>query len=127
MADVERDLAQFLEQCRKQKFSEVEMRSICQPILWHVRLMKLKRWTQWLLLPGLLVYLLWSYCDTCAWTASAVGRLLLIEMLPYLNWTPYYNSKCLIERGSEQRWESQPLGRHETLWENCALCEQLGE
>lgn len=128
MASVERELTQFVEQCRKQRFSEAEMRSICQPLAWHVRLGQLRWWTQWLLLPGLLVYLLWSYCDTCAWTASALGRLLLIQLLPYWNWTPYYNAKCLIERGAaEQRVKPKILGRHETLWENCALCEQLGK
>ncbi|XP_064547974.1 uncharacterized protein LOC135435034 [Drosophila montana] len=126
MASVERELAQFVEQCRKQRFSETEMRSICQPLAWHVRLGQLRWWTQWLLLPGLLVYLLWSYCDTCAWTASALGRLLLIQLLPYWNWTPYYNAKCLIERGTmEQQVKPKILGRHDTLWENCALCEQL--
>lgn len=128
MASIESELAQFVAQCRKQEFSESEMRSICQPILWHWRLLKLRKWVQWLLLPAVLVYLLWSCCDSCAWTLSALGRLLLIELLPYWDWTPYYNAKCLIERESERStdWQPKALGRHETLWENCALCEQLG-
>ncbi|EDW02318.1 uncharacterized protein LOC6560082 [Drosophila grimshawi] len=125
MAAVERELEQFLEQCRRQQFNEQEMRNICQPLVWHVRLKQLRRWAQWLLLPALLAYLLWSYCDTCAWTASAVGRLLLIQLLPYWNWTPYYNAQCLIERGAEEQPSKPSLGRHETLWENCVLCESL--
>ncbi|XP_023179393.2 uncharacterized protein LOC111605208 [Drosophila hydei] len=128
MTSIESDLTQFVAHCRKQEFSESEMRSICQPILWHWRLLQLRKWMQWLLLPGVLIYLLWSYCDTCAWTLSALGRLLLIELLPYWNWTPYYNAKCLIERAAEQStdWQPKALGKHETLWENCELCEQLG-
>ncbi|KAL7736135.1 hypothetical protein ACLKA6_003686 [Drosophila palustris] len=128
MERLERELQEFLADCGKQKFSDDEMRYICQPLVWHFRLATLKRWTLWFLLPILAVYLLWNYCDTCAWTASAVGRLLLIQVLPYWNWTPYYYNKCLIERAEpagQHMEQSKTLGRHETLWENCALCESL--
>ncbi|XP_034479912.1 uncharacterized protein LOC117785789 [Drosophila innubila] len=128
MEKLEHELQEFLEDCRKQQFSSDEMRYICQPLIWHFRLATLKRWTLWFLLPILVTYLLWNYCDTCAWTMSAVGRLLLIQLLPYWNWTPYYYNKCLIERAEPVRTqmeEPQTLGRHETLWENCALCESL--
>lgn len=126
MEKLEHELQEFLKECRKQEFSDEEMRYICQPLIWHFRLASLRRWTLWFILPILVVYLLWNYCDTCTWTASAVGRLLLIQMLPYWNWTPYYYSRCLIERAEpagKQIEEPKTLGRHETLWENCALCE----
>ncbi|KAH8407550.1 hypothetical protein KR222_005276 [Zaprionus bogoriensis] len=125
---LERELEEFFEDCRKQQFTEAQMRTICRPLIWEFIWQRLRRWTQWVLLPVLVVYLLWNYCDTCAWTASAIGRLLLIQLLPYWDWTPLYNNRCLIPRtppAAEQREQPAPLGRHETLWENCALCENL--
>ncbi|KAH8297094.1 hypothetical protein KR044_004847 [Drosophila immigrans] len=128
MKKLERELEEFLVDCENQKFSDDEMRFICQPLVWYSRRATLRRWTLWFLLPTLVVYLLWNYCDTCAWSASAVGRLALIQLLPYWNWTPYYYNRCLIERAEpadSKTDEPKPLGRHETLSENCVLCESL--
>ncbi|XP_060651427.1 uncharacterized protein LOC132788124 [Drosophila nasuta] len=125
---LERELEEFLADCRKQKFSDEEMRFICQPIVWYFRRLTIRRWILWFILPILVVYLLWNYCDTCAWSVSAVGRLLLIQLLPYWDWTPYYYNRCLIERAEpadSKINEPKPLGRHETRWENCVLCESL--
>ncbi|KAH8292591.1 hypothetical protein KR018_009703 [Drosophila ironensis] len=122
---MEEELRAFFDDCRKLEFSGEEMEAICQPLIWRIRLAKVKRWFL-VLLPIFIVYLLWLYCDSFAWFVSALARLMLIQLLPLWDWTPYYNAKCLISRG-DQRVQKQlpPLGRHETLWENCALCESL--
>ncbi|XP_017150220.1 uncharacterized protein LOC108160615 [Drosophila miranda] len=123
--NMEKELHEFFGDCRKQEFSAKEMRTICQPLIWQIRLAKVQRWLL-LLLPLFLVCLLWLYCDTFAWWASAFGRLLLVQVLPFWDWTPHYNGKCLIPRGEQRVVTQAPaLGRHETLWENCVLCESL--
>lgn len=131
MTSLEQELEQFFAECRRQQFTEAEMRIICKPLIWRAHLQWALRGLLWSLLPGVLLYLLWNYCDTCAWTVSAVGRLLLIQLLPYWDWTPLYSNRCLIDRttpaGGEQRGQLRSLGRHETQWENCALCETLGK
>ncbi|BFG04566.1 uncharacterized protein DMAD_03507 [Drosophila madeirensis] len=122
---MEKELEQFLGDCRRQQFSAKEMHTICQPLIWQIRRAKAMRWLL-LLLPLLVAYLLWQYCDALAWWLSAVGRLLLVQLLPYWDWTPHYQGKCLIRRGEQREAEQGPaLGRHETLWENCVLCESL--
>ncbi|ALC41496.1 CG30053 [Drosophila busckii] len=125
MESVEQDVDKFLKHCRKQQLSEVEMHHLYAPLVWQLRWLRLKHWLLWLLLPALLTYLLWNYCSSFAWTLSALGRLLLIQVLPYWNWTPYYNAKCLIEKADVVLQKPQPLDRLETLAENCALCESL--
>lgn len=129
MTSFEQQLEEFFADCRKQQYTEEQMYIICKPLIWRMYLQMVLRWILWVL-PAVLVYLLWNYCDTCAWTASAIGRLLLIQLLPYWDWTKLYNNRCLIERtppGGEQREQFRPLGKYETQWENCALCETLGK
>lgn len=130
MTSLEQELEQFFADCRRQQFTEKEMGIICKPLIWRWHLQSTLRGLMWILLPAMLVYLLWNYCDSCAWTASAMGRLLLIQLLPHWDWTPLYSNRCLIDSstpGAEQREQVRSLGRHETQWENCALCETLGK
>ncbi|KAH8401740.1 hypothetical protein KR009_007584 [Drosophila setifemur] len=122
---MEEELKTFFENCRKQKFSTEEMKAICQPLVWRLRLARAKRWFI-IALPLIILYLLWFFCDTFNWWLSAVGRLMLLQILPLWDWTPYYNAKCLIPREDQRvQYQAAPLGRHETVWENCALCESL--
>ncbi|XP_030387059.1 uncharacterized protein LOC115633727 [Scaptodrosophila lebanonensis] len=127
MKALESELETFFEQCRQEQFSAQEMSHICQPLLWRLGLVKIRRWVL-CALPLLLIYLLWQYSESFAWSVSAVGRMLLIQILPYWDWTPYYSSKCLIERNEDIRKRVEApriLDKYETHWENCALCESL--
>ncbi|XP_017125700.1 uncharacterized protein LOC108145028 [Drosophila elegans] len=121
---MEEELRAFFEDCRRQEFTGKEMLAICQPLIWRIRLARVKKWCL-ILLPLVVIYLLWLCSDTFAWWSSAVGRLLLIQILPLWDWTHYYNAKCLIPRGQSVQEQPTPLGRYETLWQNCALCETL--
>ncbi|XP_037714435.1 uncharacterized protein LOC119550052 [Drosophila subpulchrella] len=121
---MEEELKAFFEDCRRQEFSEKEMLTICQPLIWRIRLARIIKWC-FFLLPLVVIYLLWLYSDSFAWSVSAVGRLLLIQILPLWDWTPYYNAKCLISRVESVQEPPPPLGKLETQWQNCALCEAL--
>ncbi|KAH8253324.1 hypothetical protein KR032_004862 [Drosophila birchii] len=122
---MEEELKKFFADCQKQDLSGEDILAICQPLVWRIRLARAKRWCL-ILLTFVGLYLLWSYCDTFAWFLSAVGRLMLIQVLPLWDWTPYYNAKCLISREDQRLHNSlPPLGRRETLPENCVLCESI--
>uniref|UniRef100_A0A182MRB3 Uncharacterized protein n=1 Tax=Anopheles culicifacies TaxID=139723 RepID=A0A182MRB3_9DIPT len=41
------------------------------------------------------------YVPSVNWHVTAIGRLLMIEMLPYWDWTPLYRGKCLIAKARE--------------------------
>ncbi|XP_037942078.1 uncharacterized protein LOC119683668 [Teleopsis dalmanni] len=126
MNAIERDFENFFSYCTKQGFSTTQMLDICQPLFQQQRKVKTKRFL-FLTTLVLIVYCFYNWCDSCAWFLSAIGRLLLIQLLPYWNWAPLYNGKCLIERPfQETTTNSLPrLGRHETDVDNCALCEML--
>ncbi|XP_067633331.1 uncharacterized protein [Eurosta solidaginis] len=130
MESLEQEFDTFFGDCKKQGFTASEMRTICQPLLER----RNKRF--WVLMSGLValmatLYLLCNWCDEFNWFVSAIGRLLLIQLLPYWDWTPLYNSRCLIERAVDkedgQSVSAPPvsLGRYETESVNCILCETL--
>nr|XP_017008408.2 uncharacterized protein LOC108065062 [Drosophila takahashii] len=121
---MEEELKVFFEECRRQEFSAKDMLAICRPLIWRIRMARIRKWCL-VLLPLVVIYLLWSFSDTFSWSLSAIGRLLLIQILPLWDWTPYYNAKCLISRDQSVQELPPPLGKHETLWQNCALCEGL--
>uniref|UniRef100_A0A182UWR1 Uncharacterized protein n=1 Tax=Anopheles merus TaxID=30066 RepID=A0A182UWR1_ANOME len=41
------------------------------------------------------------YIPWVNWQVTAVGRLIMIELLPYWDWTPLYRGKCLIAKAKE--------------------------
>lgn len=53
------------------------------------------------------------------WSFSAVGRLILIELLPYWRWSDLYNQKCL--------WEPKEVTLRDTVSPiqslDCSVCE----
>eukprot|EP00099_Drosophila_melanogaster_P025594 NP_725221.1 uncharacterized protein Dmel_CG30053 [Drosophila melanogaster] len=118
------ELKVFFEECRGQGFSAKEMLAVCQPLIWRIRLARIKKWF-FILLPLMVIYLLWLCSDTFSWWLSALGRLVLIQILPLWDWRPYYHAKCLIPRDQSVQEQAPSLGKAETLRQNCDLCEGL--
>ncbi|XP_055375441.1 uncharacterized protein LOC129608139 [Condylostylus longicornis] len=61
------------------------------------------------------------YWDSIIWTISAVGRIAMIKLLPFWDWTYLYNAKCLISKTTTMR---DYQGNANQLKE-CHLCEKL--
>ncbi|KAM7346138.1 uncharacterized protein ACRADG_012119 [Cochliomyia hominivorax] len=125
MSALEKDFEIFFNSLKKQQFSAEEIQNICKPLKNYYRLEKLKKWSIFGF--GLIIiYFLCTKCDSMNWFLSAVGRLLLIEILPYWNWSELYNAKCLLDKSVEVKEPSvSKLGRYETNKENCLMCETM--
>ncbi|XP_050088362.1 uncharacterized protein LOC126572776 [Anopheles aquasalis] len=65
------------------------------------------------------------YIPVVNWHVTAIGRLIMIELLPFWDWTPLYRSKCLIERSGKEGVMEKP-GPFRLMPEDCAVCENLG-
>lgn len=129
MSGIEKDFEIFFNSLKKQQFSTEEIQQICKPLRNYFLLEKIKKWCIIAISLGL-IYFLCTRCDSLNWFLSAVGRLLLIQLLPYWNWPELYNAKCLIDKPVEVKENLKPLpklGRYETEKENCLLCETLGK
>ncbi|XP_050071471.1 uncharacterized protein LOC126559366 [Anopheles maculipalpis] len=65
------------------------------------------------------------YIPSVNWHASAVGRLLMIEMLPYWDWTPLYRSKCLVAKAKEST-ASKKIEPTVSFPDDCVVCRNFG-
>uniref|UniRef100_A0A182YP40 Uncharacterized protein n=1 Tax=Anopheles stephensi TaxID=30069 RepID=A0A182YP40_ANOST len=65
------------------------------------------------------------YVPSVNWHVTAIGRLLMIEMLPYWDWTPLYRGKCLIAKAKEgvgsKKFEP-PI----SFPDDCVVCRNFG-
>lgn len=57
-----------------------------------------------------------TYFETISWHFSALGRILLIKILPFWDWTSLKNQQCLI---------SKPSTTTQEITFNCDLCENI--
>lgn len=59
------------------------------------------------------------------WNASAIGRIVMIEMLKIWDWRHLYNVDCLIERHVEKTdFIQSSIGNIE---DDCSFCEKIGK
>ncbi|XP_055918326.1 uncharacterized protein LOC129950409 [Eupeodes corollae] len=129
-SEIEKDFENFLKFCKQKNLTTKDLQQIYQPLLstW--------RWRFWKRI-GIVLFVasvIWWLCcnvEVLNWSLSAVGRLILIELLPFWNWTPLYKAKCLVDKNIAEKVEtasssaSLGLGKYETDKMNCFLCEKL--
>uniref|UniRef100_A0A182WVB8 Uncharacterized protein n=1 Tax=Anopheles quadriannulatus TaxID=34691 RepID=A0A182WVB8_ANOQN len=101
---VESDLSvsflELLEAIGKAKASDRVLYDAFAPVRKRIWRKKCIRWLSGavcLAAIGLAVY----YIPWVNWQVTAVGRLIMIELLPYWDWTPLYRGKCLIAKAKE--------------------------
>ncbi|XP_065091025.1 uncharacterized protein LOC135711978 [Ochlerotatus camptorhynchus] len=95
------------------------------PLRWHLFRCKLiKRATLAAVIA--IVVLAVYYVPVLNWNAAAVGRLTMIQILPYWDWIPLYKQRCLI-RDFPEFIEKQSLSRTNILlsFDDCAVCESV--
>lgn len=106
--------------CQQAGFTEEEMDIICQPLVAAMR----RSWLQLvfqatlvLVAVGTLVCLA-AQLDFVGAHLSAVGRLLMIKVLPIWNWQPLYYENCMM---------NNPFYNDYTLTEeDCVVRDMLG-
>lgn len=121
---IDSEVRSFYEYCKEAGMTDEEMDIICRPLTNVVRKASAKRWTR----VGLFIIMVLaigytvSTTDTFQWHASALGRILLVKILPLWDWTPLYYNKCLIERSQPPALESNLMSPV-----NCISCEAVSE
>ncbi|XP_053671446.1 uncharacterized protein LOC128721692 [Anopheles nili] len=64
------------------------------------------------------------YVPSINWHATAVGRLIMIELLPYWDWTPLYRGKCLISKSKETS-SSKKYEASFSFPDDCMVCQNV--
>lgn len=65
------------------------------------------------------------YVDTLNWYFCAIGRILLIKILPLWDWKYLGNSKCLIAKSSSEKVYKESESSFNL--KDCRGCEHFGE
>lgn len=132
---MEKEFAAFFNKIKAANLSNHELRSLTVIITKARLLEKGKRWLSFLL-PLIALVILWNCSDTFQWIVSAIGRLLLIQLLPYWNWTELDRKDCLIgfplplfstdftAQIYDQSRNDFSTGNN---YENCILCQEIGK
>uniref|UniRef100_A0A182VY07 Activator of basal transcription 1 n=1 Tax=Anopheles minimus TaxID=112268 RepID=A0A182VY07_9DIPT len=89
-------------------------------------------WRKWCLRKLSVVVCLTVICVTVCyvpsvnWHVTAIGRLLMIEILPYWDWTPLYRGKCLIAKAKEMTAAKQFESTIVSFPDDCVVCRNFG-
>lgn len=125
---IDSKLMELFRACESSNLTHKEIRDLCQPI--RVQLIK-ERLLRYFAAAGCVLVLLWLIRNVSFinFNLSAIGRLALIQVLPYWEWTKLYNEKCLVHypegasSGIESAMDSKMV---EFYPEDCSVCENFG-
>lgn len=132
-ACLEKDFQNVCNRIKSANLSAKEMNRLTL-ILTRARLLEAgKRYSRNILLPVIILVVVWHCSDTFQWIMSAFGRLLLIRLLPYWNWTNLDHQDCLIEYPFKAFFSDPFEGYHDLdrsvpeTDDDCILCEKIGK
>lgn len=112
---------QFLNSTKELSSFEVEL--IYFPIYWSLLKWKFGKLFK-LSLAIISVICFFVYISPFNWSVSAIGRLVLIKILPVWNWIPLYNRRCLIEGFSKS--SKSESSNYKSGLIDCSVCENIG-
>ena len=112
----------FIEKSSINKDEEIE--NVLKPLKFHFWMLRLKKFFKIFLVVATICLSIY-YIDIVNWYFCAIGRILLIKILPLWNWKHLGNSKCLIEK--EMLQSKQLLKENNFNIKKCWFCEHFGE
>lgn len=108
--------------CTAKGFSQSEIEKSAKPILEHLHNTKRKKW-KWCLLTSVLAvavaaaFVRW---EPAVRFVTACSRITMIKMLPYWDWTKFYNDEnCFLDNPYYQSDD------HELDTSDCEICENI--
>lgn len=112
--ELDREFRLFFDNFKNRNVSTSDMKVICKCLGKNTPWKQIKIELNFMILI-VMTYILYNNCDAIAWFFSAIGKILLIQLLPYWDWTHLYNRNCLIE--NVKNIESSPY-----IFDDCTSC-----
>lgn len=91
---------------------------------WHLRINFYKSVLKWIFGFILIVALVY-YIPILNWNVSAIGRLVMLQLLQYWDWTYLYSADCLIPSLNLLK-NVENTKTFDTSIINCDYCENIG-
>ncbi|XP_058116397.1 uncharacterized protein LOC131284486 [Anopheles ziemanni] len=120
---LEASLRDLLKAIEKANLKEKEIYALFGPVRWRLWRKVVFRWCTGMLM-FMAMCLAVVYVPTVNWHVAAVGRLVMLELLPYWDWTPLYRAKCLIAKSSENAGTDK-LEILPAFPDDCAVCQNV--
>lgn len=117
---LEKDLCQLHEMLKENNYTPKEIQEFLRPLRFMAYKGYFYRYLR-IFLFLLLIFIIGYYLvkvDFISWQLSAVGRIVMIKILPYWNWQKMAGTKCLIN-GYQEINEIKQF--------DCQLCESIDE
>lgn len=125
MEKINKEFDEFFELCKTVTKDRKQLDEVLHPLklaLWRIQMIKYAKLIATLTICFCAIY----YCDTLNWYFCAIGRILMIKLLPLWNWRYLATAKCLIPRA--QISETTPSGPSNFLSiKDCHACEFFGK
>lgn len=120
----DQELREFFAKLDEENFARSDVKKIYRPLVVHLRWKMVRKYSAICLLIGLL----WALAQVSVinWNLVAVGRLLLIKLLPLWNWTHLHNAKCLIDHPVALPPNADDHVASEKSPIDCSVCENIG-
>ncbi|XP_058821928.1 uncharacterized protein LOC131683710 [Topomyia yanbarensis] len=126
MEQLDQEFQSILESIAKLNLTKSEIYKALSPVRWQLFL---NTWIKKIKLAILLlVCTLAIYSIPLVnWNASAIGRLAMVQILPYWDWRPLYKDRCLIKSFiSKAGYQESSYYNNEPLADDCSVCENIG-
>lgn len=122
---MDKEFKDFFLYCHKiTNSNQTEMKKILRPLktyLWKQQLKKLAMLTFIFATICCSIY----YVDRLNWYFCALGRTVMIQILPIWNWTYLANAKCLIAKATGPTKSNEVLRSLDA--KDCRACEHFGK
>ena len=102
-----------------------EMENLLKPLRNHLLKEQLKKYFLIAFIFGAICCGIY-YVDTLNWYFCALGRLLMIKLLPFWDWTRLAEARCLIGKAEVRTRSSGGFSRLNDE-KDCRACEHFGE
>lgn len=117
-----RDLDSLYAFCKENNLSDEEIKELCGPLLklaHKAKMVKYLKFYTYFLVVATFCYVLCSF-EIVSWNLSAIGRILMIKLLPYYDWTVWKQETCLIPKFGGQNNQINEVPNFD-----CVLCESV--
>lgn len=126
---MEQDLRSLQEHCKQMNFTQEEIEKLYEPLNYAIEKAKILKKLRKILIFLSIVLTLYalSYFEFFAWNYSAIGRIILIKILPLWNWKNLKNERCLIY--NDYFYTPNTGTANENIYSNyltdCTFCEAI--
>ncbi|XP_055704482.1 uncharacterized protein LOC129802544 [Phlebotomus papatasi] len=118
---LDQEFQEFFRKLDEQNLSQKDYQKICRPLIVHLRMKLLKKY----FFIALLLVILWSISQVSVvnWNLVAIGRIILIKLLPFWNWTHLHDAKCLLDYPLASNTDDHVVSEKPAL--DCSVCENI--